>query len=548
MRWNVYILALIIIHVFGQVGFGQNSDLVVEGEVEDAEIVIEKDRQIKLKKEVKLYEFIKYQPDREVLSIEEDRFQTFDYDLVLEPIALRAPISTAKNKEISYHQYAKFGFGNYGSPIADVSITVPGATNTIAGVNYKHLSFSKGEIDGENSASSFNEVTAFGMVVYDKIKIRPQLTYQNDKNYWFGYPESTVVNREDIKRANNYIDFGVDFSDNNATDNWSYDWSLLLNSFKDNWLNNENTFSVIGQTSFNQKFFLENDVKFAKYENDLSVSRLYYRMLPYYRFDLGDARLSIGLSISGHDDDNPFSTDLKFFPYLNASLPLTDSFEAFASLDGGIEYNSMYSLAQMAPYVNEEFMILNTENKLDLTGGVRGKLSEKISVQGKVNYQSKTNMPVLINNFVDPSRLDIIYDTGTVGILNLGVSSKLSLSENHEIGMTFDFYNYSPEVLPQVYHRPTTELKIKGNHIFFEKLSYQWQFALKSGIKAFDPNVDVEVTLDPIPKLDMMVHYQITDRLGAFISGDNIIGQNYSEYLFYPQRGIMFRLGASYRF
>ncbi len=524
------------------------TDLVVEGEVEDAEIVIEKDREIKLKKEVKLYEFIKWQPEREEFELGEKEFEAFDYELALEPIAFTPAQVVGKPKESIYHQYAKFGFGNYGSPIADVSLVLPGATRTVAGLNYKHLSFASGEVDGENSASSFNEFSVYGIAIWDKIKLKPEATYRHEKNYWYGYPTGTVVNREDIKRGNNYIDFGVSLLDNNTTDKWSYDWRVGLENFNDNWSNKENTFSILGETQYDNKIFLQSDVKFVKYETDSSVSRLYYRVLPYYRLGVGDLTVDAGVSVSGHNDQNSAVSDLKVFPYLNATYPVTSKFELFTTLDGGIQYNSMYSLAQLAPYIDEGFAIANSEDKWNVTGGIRGNLTSKIGVQAKVNYRSLVNMPVLINNATDQSRLDVVYDTGEVGVFNFGLSSKYQIADQHDISLGFDLYNYQADQLAQIYHRPTTELKVKGNHLFFKKLSYQWQFALQSGIQAYDPTSDVDVELDPIPKLDMMVHYQITDRLGSFVSGENIISQNYTEYLFYPQRGVMLRLGASYRF
>ena len=155
MKSMKFIAIIFLILGFRNV-FAQDNDIVLEGEVEDAEIIIEKDRQIQLKKEVKLYEFIKWQPEREEFEIEKKEFETFNYELALEPIAFTPPLAINKKNEAVYNQYAKFGFGNYGSPIADVSLTVPGTTNTIAGLNYKHLSFAKGQVDGENSASSFD--------------------------------------------------------------------------------------------------------------------------------------------------------------------------------------------------------------------------------------------------------------------------------------------------------------------------------------------------------------------------------------------------------
>ncbi|MFY0627355.1 MAG: hypothetical protein JXR07_13725 [Reichenbachiella sp.] len=545
-RWKTYLAVLCCFLVNSVTSLAQ-IDQSVEGEVQDTQIVIEKNREIVLPRETKVYEFIKWQPERGEVVKPETNFINYEYDQALMPIAF-SPVSlpvTSAGKV--YHQYAKLGYGNFGSPLVDVSLSTANNSNVVIGLNYKHLSFENGIIDGENSASSMHEISTYLMLIWEKVKLKPSIKYRNDKNYFYGYPEGTVVNREDIKRTNNYLDIGFELEDNNSNDSWGYSSDVRFLNFSDNYDNSENTLITDLKTNFD-RVNLDASIVLSKYDTGSSVSRLMYRIAPYYHLSLGELEADLGVSVNGQDDPSNVLKGNVIFPYINAAFSLNDKFEVYAELDGGYEVNTMYSLAEQMPFLNPSFDVSNTQRNLDSELGLRGNVTSKFNVEGRLGYKILENMTMFVNNIDDPSLMDVRYDSSTVDIFNAGLTTGFKFNENHSLTLNLDYYGFSAGQLGEVYHRPTTDLKFKGDHLFFDKLSFQWQFNLLSGIKAWDPATDTSIALDLIPKLDLMAHYQIKDQWGAFLAFENVVSKNYSRYLNYPQRGLMFKLGATYRF
>ncbi len=523
-------------------------DTSSDGDIQDAEIVIEKNREIKLPRETKVYEYIKWQPKSREVDLPKSNFINYQYERPLIPIEFSPVALPVASKEKSYYQYAKVGFGNYASPLVDVSLVTMDNVNRVVGLNYKHLSFAKGQVDGENSASSLHEVGAYMQLIGDYVKVKPSLSYKFDKNYFYGYPNGTVVNRENIKKANQYFDAGVELADNNQDDSWSYGLDAGLKHFSDNYSNKENTIGVKPVVGYDERIYVEADLAWSKYENTTSISRSIYRVKPFYHLTLGELEADLGLSLNFQNDTLNNLSDKKIFPYVDARFALTNDYQVFVKLDAGYDFNSMYTLNGSMPYLNPVFGVSNSIREIDLKGGVRGNFSDAGSVEVRTGYQSMKNLAIFVNSPVDQSLMNVVYDDKAVGIFNVGLTSKYEFDKSNNLTFDFNYYAFNTGSLPQVYHRPTMEITLKGDHQWIEKLNVQWKLGVLSGIKAYDPNTDTEVGLDLIPKLDLLTHYQIKDQWGAFASFENIFNKSYSRYLFYPQRGIAFKLGVTYRF
>ena len=68
------------------------------------------------------------------------------------------------------------------------------------------------------------------------------------------------------------------------------------------------------------------------------------------------------------------------------------------------------------------------------------------------------------------------------------------------------------------------------------------------GITARNPTDFAPVELDAIVDLNAKLEYKVSDQFGAFVSANNLIGNNYQRFLNYQTRGIQFMAGFSYVF
>lgn len=521
----------------------------IDGEVQDAEIVIEKERKIELNKEYKLYEFIKWKPEQNAPVSKPSEFKWYVYDVANEPMQFEPAKATVSSKDKSYQHYGKAGFGNYASPLLDVSLTSMDDPNQMLGINIKHESFETGAVDDDNSGSAATELNLYGAMIREKVRLESGLNYSLRKDYYYGYPDGTVVNKGDIKHRGNLLNFDLKAADNQLEDALGYGVGFNFWHYSDNFNASENTFSFDVNGSYGENIYLDTELKFSQYKDTgIDESRSYLRLNPYYRLLVDDLTLDIGLSFSLQNDDLPDLNSNKIFPYAKASYPLTDDYMVFAKLDGGYTFNSLYAFASEVGVLNQTVGIANSERLFDLSGGIAGNPIEQISLKGTAGYQAVRYLPIFVNNAADQSRIDIAYDQETSNIFTFGAEAQYKVNEAHSISAGMNFYSYTSDGYNQIYHRPTTEILVSGDHQIIPKLSADWNFTFMSGIVGFDQTLaDSDVELDAIPKLDIALHYQLKEAWGIFLSGENLINKEYSRYLYYPQRGIQIKAGVTFR-
>ncbi|SMD38928.1 hypothetical protein SAMN04488029_3949 [Reichenbachiella faecimaris] len=525
------------------------TDYNVDGEVQDAEIIIEKERKIELNKEYKLYEFIKWKPERTTPASKPSEFKWYVYDVANEPMQFEPAKATIKQKDRSYQHYGKAGFGNYASPILDVSLTSVDDPNQMVGINIKHESFETGAVDDDNSGAAATEVNLYGVLLRETIKLESALNYSLEKNYYYGYPAGTAVNKGDIKHSGNFLNFNLEGSDSRLDDVWGVKAGFNFRHYSDNFNANENTFSFDISGSYTENIFLETEVRLSQYKDTgIDESRSYFRLNPYYRLRIDELKLDVGLSFSIQNDDLPDLSSNKIFPYARASYPLTPDYTVFAQLDGGYTFNSLYDFASEVGVLNQSVGVANSERLFDLSGGIAGNPMEKLSLEACVSFQSVKYLPIMVNSIADLSRIDMSFEQEVSNILTFGATGQYEINESHEVSVGLNLYSYHSKGYDQIYHRPTSVIQISGDHQFVPKLNVNWNFTFMRGIVGLDQNLtDFDVKLDAISKLDVSLHYQLKEAWGIFLSGENLINKNYSRYLYYPQRGIQIKAGVTFR-
>ncbi len=531
-----------------QLAQAQSAD-EVDGEVQDAEILIEKERKIELSKEVKLYEFIKWKPERITPISDPSDFKWYVYDVANEPMQFEPAKATVDQKGNGYQHYGKAGFGNYASPLVDVSLNSLDDPNRIIGLNVKHESFGKGEVDDENSGSAASEVNLYGALIGEQVKLESAINYRLENNYYYGYLTGTVVDKEDIKHNGNFLNIGLSGRDIESEDSWAYQAALNFKHYSDNFEAKENTLAFDLTGSYEENIYLDAEVRLSGYKDTgIDESRDYFRLNPYYRLMLNELTLDVGLSFSVQNDDLPDLSSSKIFPFAKASYALSPDYSVFAQLDGGYTFNSLYAFAADVGILNQSVGIANSERLFHLSGGISGKPADRLSVSAEAGFQSIRYLPILVNNLTDQSRMDITYDVEESKVFTFKGVAQYEINDKHQVSAGLNLFGYSSDGYDQIYHRPTSELLISGDHQIIPNLNAKWNFALINGIVGQDLSLtDVDVALDAIPKFDLGLHYQIKEQWGVFLSGENLINKNYSRYLHYPQRGIQVKVGATFR-
>lgn len=521
----------------------------VDGEVQDAEILVEKERKIELSLARKQYEFIRWKPQRTAVQSPPRQFEWYLYDVAHEHMDFTPAEATMPHEEVSYRHYAKAGFGNYISPLLDVSLTSEQHDSRMAGLNVKHQSFAKGEVDDKNSGSGTTEAQLYGVWIKGDAKLKSTMDYRLDNHYYYGYPAGTVVNREDIRHRSNFFNFDATIGSIDIEEVWRYQLELRFRHYSDNFKAGENSFLGKASIGYGDKLYIDTEFVVSKYQDEgINQSRSYIRLQPYYSMQIEQVILDVGLSISTQNDDYPELAASKFFPFVKATYAFHPNYTLFGKLDGGFDYFSLYDVASEVPILNQSVPLINSDRWIDFSGGVTGNPVDPLSVKATAGFQSVRYLPIVMNNAADQSRIDITYDDKISKIFTLQGEAIYEVAEEHQLKTGFSFYHYSSEGYDQIYHRPTTVFLLSGDHQILPKLNAKWDFSWTGGLVARNQSADQDIRLDAIPRLDVLLHYHLKEQWGLFLSGDNLIGKKYARYLYYPQRGIQIKGGVTLMF
>lgn len=521
----------------------------IDGEVQDAEIVIEKERKIELKSQRKLYEFIKWKPETTEKIEAPDKIQWFDLKEQSRAIEIEPARTETTDSTRIYDHFVKAGYGNYGSPLLNVDLTKRFNDDQFLGLRLRHRSFASGAIDDENSGNAVTAVRLYGAVSNDKLAFTSALDYQAERNYYFGYPAGTIVERQDIRHAANFIDLGAALYSIDPKGLIQFGGQLNYRSYADNFRAEEDILAGRGWAHYQETFYLETEFMLSKYKDTgIDESRNYIRINPYYRWKSGDLVLDVGFSLSAQNDDYPDLNSQKLFPYANATYGLNEDYSLFAKLDGGYTVNTLFDMAGDVGVLNQSLVLANAERLADISGGIKGSPTSGLSFTAGISYQAVRYLPILVNNATDQSRLDVIYDVEVSRIITFSGEVNYLVSDAHELSAGINLFSYSSDGYDQIFHRPTSMLRIAGQHQLLSALRANWQLSMVGGIVARDLQLtDPNFALDTITQLDIEFHYQINKNWGAFLSGENLLNQEFERYLNYPQRGILVRAGATFR-
>jgi len=536
-----------------------------EGEIEEAEVVIEKDRQIELPTANRNYERV---PPLPVNEPDID----LSYQLVevlprLQP--LTPPIRVLKVKESPlpklYPNYARVGFANFITPYLEISANSARNEDYDYGVHLRHLSSRRGPVDGGNSGNSDTRIGLQGKYFSLGHTLFGQARYQRERYHFYGYAPGTEVSRDDIRQVFNTVDIsgGVERNDVNTT----FDYQLQLNyrHLNDAYQASENQFELnFGtdvQISDQLDFQLEGDLWFANLEdapaptpdNTNIINRSLFRVNPYFTYRIGadsqrGLELKAGVNLVYENDTLANADRLHFYPFARADYHFTESFSAYASLDGDIERVSLLDLTNMNPWLRPNVPVFHTNKSLSFGGGITGKVNSVLGFNAGLSASNYKNMYFFVNNANDSTKFDVLYDQGNVFLLNIHGELSLNSQDRFRTTLRADYFVYDMNELDQPWHRPNLKMSVLASYNLYEKLLLNTEFMLLGGLKGLNQATDQSQALPLITDLSFKADYIFSPRFSTFLQFKNIFAQNYERYLNYPTRGFMVMGGITYSF
>lgn len=548
MRLGLFLLMLLLA---GTHCIAQSEEVEeVDGEVEDAEIVIEKNRNLSMPTIRKIVEKIDIETSEPQTSVRPHTFKRFDYKSKsrLESPQAIAPIQS-ESAEV-YDNYLRAGFGNFTSPLLQGRLGLPTDESRSLGIRFNHLSFGSGPIDGENSASSQSDATIFGDLIGERTRLSASVKFTATKDYFYGYSDQVEVLRDTMRH--NYTFLGAKFGLNDVGQNedLTYKTGIEVRSVSDNFNVSENTIGFHGEVAISNQLFLNARFDVSKYQDTNEFNRNHFRLTGFYRLKPATSiTVDAGLMVSTQNDDQTSISNSQVFPYLKGKYSLGGGWNLEAGLDGGYRFNTYYDLAEKNRFLGRDITVQNSERKFRSHLGLAGNFGQKVQMKSQISLTSLANLQQLNNDFAgDSTRFEVLYDTGNTNVLTFEGSLTYRSENDHLINLNAIYTNYSTTLLDQALHLPAITLSLSGEHPLMEAVSLNWSMKYLAGIRGYHVTGSAFVDLSPIAELNLGLNYQFSKRAGAFLSIDNVLNQEFERYLNYPSRGVQVKAGLSYRF
>ncbi len=524
-----------------------------DGEIEDVEIEIVRERQITLPRANRNFEKVAPRPSEPIepaitYEFRNLSFKTPDYNPTVRPLRL-------KQEDISklYGNYVSAGYGNYASPYLSAWFTTKRDKQRFMGANVYHRSFGNGPVDDKNSASASTEVKLFGKVFGPAATAGGYVGYENTGGYFYGYTPGLETSRDSIKQSYNWFSLGGELTNTKPAD-FNYKLSGSFGYLTDYYEAAESDLGI----SFDSDYKV-GDSNFIRVESSYSLiarkdslvdanPRHLLKAKPSFQFQpVEGLKIEIGANVV-LENDSIRNKSLHVYPAASADFSLSKSVSLYGSLGGDIEKVNLRSLSSENLWVNSNIDIFHTNKTLELTAGLKGKVGNRAAFDIGFAAANLKDLYFYRNAAADLAKFDVVYDRGNVQRINLYGQFGFNRNEVMRFNLRGDYYGYSTDQQQEAWHRPTYRVSASTGFNVYQKLLIDVMLLGQGGMKAFDDNTGTVVTLDPALDLNVKASYLLSKQASVFLRFDNVLATDYPIFLNYPVRGFQVMAGIGWSF
>lgn len=524
-----------------------------DGEIEDLVIVIDKNRKIELPE-------IQRDPVRIPLPInqviiQKPKYSYIEYNVKLPEAQPKVKVLTLK-PEIDKpfgKGFLRAGVGNLTSFLVEGSYQAQLKKNFIWGVEGKHFSSGQGPSSPVTSGWASNNFGLYSRYFTESLIVDAKLNYRRDFYNFYGLPAEAVRGKDSTTQFFDEVRFVGNIRNKNAESPFQWNANFEVGNLNDAFKAKEfeintkfgGTYKIDSVSGIN----LPVNLLLTKRADSTEQDRNLFSIRPTYYYKLGDLKLSGGLNVVYDSDTFSNVSRTQVFPILRADFEvLPGELSVYAGLDGDVEQRTLRSVTRENPWLGRNILLGHTYKLLDVYAGGNFSLTKNLQLGASVSFQRLRNVGLFFNQVVDSSLFEIRYDRGTSDLTTFKLDLQYKINENFRLMGDFQYWNYKLSENPVAWHLPT----LKAGGAIYAGITPKLNTYLRADFfgvrKAKAVASDSEIELAPQVNLNIGADYAINNKWGVFLTLDNLLNQQNPIYLYYPTRGLLGMVGASYRF
>lgn len=449
------------------------------------------------------------------------------------------------------NNYVKVGAGNFNTAQAEAYFNNGRDEALQTGAYFKHLS-QQGNL--EKQQFSNQELGIFGRSVADSYTISGNLSYDRRSTFFYGFDPASSVPADMSKQRFSTIAAEAEIM-NNYSKASLLNYAASINAYQFSNIEDARESSVLLRGYLNKEINLFN-VGLNASADFTSTKDLAYnignnilRANPYVNFKGKGYELKLGANIV---QEFGTSSRLNIFPSVSAELPVIPEYAMiFAGVNGDVLKTSIRDLALENPFLSKNLAIKNSLESMNIQAGVKGNVGAEFGYKIMGYYKNIDDMQLLVNNPTTINRFDIIYDSGKSNIFGIEGELNVKASDVFSIGGKAQIFKYDLATETHAWFKPTVRLVSNARAQINQKLYLDAEVLFQGETYA---RVNVagggykSSTLKGFIDLSAGAEYKVHNKIGVYLRANNLTGQSYQRYLFYPKMGLTLLGGVNYSF
>ncbi len=551
-----YVLLLLFTTGVWNNGFAQS------GQVEDKDVVVEKERAIDLPTQIKIIDKILPETIQQKDKAQIYNLSTPEYM----PEYLRIPVNPPKENsealplivESKAEGYIKLGGGNYNTTYGEGFFEHKVSRKFYYGLQARHLASFIGPVGSNDyAATNENKLRIHTDYLTQKSKFSFIAAYQRNSYRFYGYAfdENNSFNGLDsMKQILNKLTIEIRHNNLQIDQKFQYNYGIDYTYFQDNSNNKEGQFNIQGDLSYQLSESIKIKANLQAWlsqlnQDTLSINRNLFALTPVFNFKYNRIELNAGVNITYNNDTSKTGGPLHVFPILNISYRFADLLAVTLGYEGAVELTSLSRFDKENPYLKNSAIRLFHSNKLfELFAKIQGNILPKLYYSAKIQYSQYKNLYFYRNIPNDSAKFEIIYNNDVTKLFKIEGQIGYQIKKNLNTRFRIAFLDYSLPGNGVAFHRANLESNLLVSYQPVKNLSLSLDFYVTGGIRTFNFRTNETVSLPTIYDLNFKADYTFYKKLSAFAMLNNLFSQDYQRYLNYPNQGFNFLIGLGYAF
>jgi len=464
---------------------------------------------------------------------------------------LQAQKMADERSTVLSNNYVKVGAGNFNTAQAEAYFNSGRDEALQAGAYFKHLS-QQGNL--EKQQFSNQELGIFGRSVADSYSVSGNLSYDRRSTFFYGFVPASVVPIDMSKQRFSTIAAEAEIM-NNYSQSSLFNYAASINAYQFSNIGDARESSVLLKGSLNKEINLFNVGLNASADftstKDLAfnIGNNILRANPYVNFKGKGYELKLGANIV---QEFGTSSRLNIFPSVSAELPVIPEYAMiFAGVSGDVLKTSIRDLALENPFLSNNLAIKNSLESMNIQAGVKGNVGAEFGYKIMGYYKTIDDMQLMVNNQTTVNRFDVIYDNGKSNIFGIEGELNVKASDVFSIGGKAQIFKYDLANQTHAWFKPTFRLisnaRAQVNQKLFLDAEVLFQGETYARVNGAGGGL-TSSTLKGFVDISAGAEYKVHNKIGVYLRANNLTGQSYQRYLYYPKMGLTLLGGVNYSF